>query len=40
MKATLSVRSEGRGKGASFTLELPAAPEGSLASNAYRAAVQ
>jgi signal transduction histidine kinase len=35
MKGTLSVRSEGPGKGATFTLELPSAPEGSLAGNAH-----
>jgi len=38
MKGALSVRSEGRGRGATFTLDLPAAPENTIAANAYSAA--
>ncbi len=35
MKGSLTVHSAGRGHGATFTLELPLAPEGSIAANAY-----
>jgi PAS domain S-box-containing protein len=35
MKGSLTVQSAGRGHGATFRLELPTAPEGAIAANAY-----
>jgi PAS domain S-box-containing protein len=35
MKGTIAVHSAGAGLGASFSLELPVAPDGSIATNAY-----
>jgi len=35
MKGTLIVHSDGTNRGATFTLELPAAPDGAIPMNAY-----